>query len=626
MRKARYFTFESFCLDLVDERLWKHDASVPIGHKALAVLARLLSQPNQLVTKRDLLASVWPDTAVSEAVLTTAMREIRRAIGDTTRAPHFVQTVHGRGYRFIGPVAETDDRLSARTARMPARAGGEGLFAPPSSPEEGTLVGRDAEWARLCEWYAAAIEQGTRRIGLIAGEAGIGKTALVEAFVAAITSTNAVRIGRGQCIEQYGAGEAYLPILEALGRLGRDPDVALARVLHAQAPSWLAHLPTLASGDPIEPAAPVAPERMLRELTDALEALTVAEPLVLVLEDLHWSDSATLQWLGYVARRRDSGRLLVLGTYRPVEALPNRAPLRDVLAELRHQPRTAEIVLDHLSRDAVHAYLRQRCGGVSGLEDLADVLHRRTGGHPLFLSSIVDEVIASRRPGHVDPTGLLDLRGMAHTIPLDVRQFIEHGFEQLSEDDQSILEAASVAGDPFSIAAVAAGASLPEARIEAQCEAWTRAHRILIADGIAAWPDGTVGARYRFHHALFQETAYARISPERRATVHHRIGIRLEAAHARHSSSIAAELAVHFEQGRDLSKAGAYLEQAARNAVHRAAYTEAHEHLARALKIVAMLPEARERLRREVTLSLLLAQTGGRRAGATGGRRRARRW
>ena len=178
------------------------------------------------------------------------------------------------------------------------------------------------------------------------------------------------------------------------------------------------------------------------------------------------------------------------------------------------------------------------------------MLHRRTGGHPLFLASIVDELIQPPRAERADPARL-DLGAMAHTIPLNVRQFIEHRFEQLLEEDQTILEAASVAGDPFSVAAVAAGTALPEARIEARCAAATRAHRLLVAEGIAAWPDGTVGARYHFRHALFHETAYSRISPERRARLHHLIGSRLEAAYARQASSIAAELAVHFEQGRD---------------------------------------------------------------------------
>jgi DNA-binding winged helix-turn-helix (wHTH) protein/tetratricopeptide (TPR) repeat protein len=590
MKTARYFAFGPFYLDVFDERLWTHEASVPLGHKAFAVLAQLVSHPGQLVTKDDLLASVWPHAAVSEAVLTTAMREIRVAVGDTPRTPQFVQTVHGRGYRFIAPVVETRDGPSARTAPIGAAAG---------------IVGREAEWARLCEWFAA-IQEGSRRIGFIAGEAGIGKTALVEAFVAGITSTNVVRIGRGQCIEQYGAGEAYLPILEALGRLGRDPDVFLAPVLQDYAPSWLAHLPSLTT-DRAEPTAPVAPERMLRELTEALEALTVADPLVLVLEDLHWCDSATLQWLGYAARRRDSARLLVLGTYRPVELLLHKTPLRDVLAELRHQAQTAEIVLDYLSRDAVQSYVRQRCGGIPALDSLVEVLYRRTGGHPLFLAGIIDELIQLRGMERADLSDL-DLQAMAHTIPVNVRQFIEHRFEQLSEEDQAILEAASVAGDPFSVAAVVAGTSLSEDRIESRCAEWTRAHRLLMADGIAAWPDGTVSARYQFRHALFHEAAYARMSPERRARFHQLIGSRLEAAYAKHASSIAAELAVHFEQGRNLWKAVSYLETAARNAVHRSAYLEAHGHLVRALRMVELLPDGRDRMHREVALFLLLAQ------------------
>jgi DNA-binding winged helix-turn-helix (wHTH) protein len=224
MAKARYVAFEPFCLDLLDERLWRHDANVPMGHKAFAVLARLISQPNQLVTKDDLFASVWPDTSVSEAVLTTAMREIRAAVGDTARTPRVVETVYGRGYRFIAPVVETSMRTtSPRSVRA-------------SSVDERKIVGREIESRRLHEWFAAA-QQGSRRLGFISGEAGIGKTALVETFLATLPTTSTVRIGHGQCIEHYGAGEAFLPVLEALGRLGQDPDAGLGEVLKTYAPN-----------------------------------------------------------------------------------------------------------------------------------------------------------------------------------------------------------------------------------------------------------------------------------------------------------------------------------------------------------------------------------------------------
>jgi DNA-binding winged helix-turn-helix (wHTH) protein/tetratricopeptide (TPR) repeat protein len=603
MRKSRCLAFGPFRLDLLDERLWKHDASVPLGHKAFAVLTQLIGHANQLVTKEELLSRVWPDTAVSEAVLTTAMRQIRVALDDAARTPQVIQTVHGRGYRFIQPVSEIDDLAPARIAT--ASGGRETLASPTwASPDDDGIVGRETELRQLWEWYGG-IQQGARRVGLIAGEAGIGKTALVDAFLTSVVSTSAVRIARGQCVEQYGAGEAYLPILEALGRLGRNPDVPIVQVLRRYAPSWLAHLPWLVS-DAAVASARVAPERMLRELTEALEALAADQPLVLVLEDLHWSDRATLEWLASVARRRDAARLLVLGTYRPIEAGAHRSPLLDVVAELRDRPQTAEICLDHLSRGAVDAYVRQRCGGFSALDRLVEVLHRRTGGHPLFLAGIMDTLIlALSTEGHAPGP---DLCAMAHATPPNVRQFMERRIERLSEEDQAILEAASVAGDSFCIPAAAAGASIPDARVEARCAVWARTHRIVFADGITRWPDGTLGGRYRFRHALYHETVYARISPARRARLHLLTGNRLEGAYGRDGAAIATELAMHFEQGRDSEKAVTYLVRAGRNAVHRSAYVEAHAHLIRALKIVETFPNDEERLSRQAELLLLLAQ------------------
>jgi DNA-binding winged helix-turn-helix (wHTH) protein len=485
--KARYFTFEPFRLDALDERLWKGDANVPLGRKAFGVLARLVSHPNQLVTKDDLLASVWAETAVSESVLTTAMREIREAVGDTARTPRFIATVYGRGYRFIAPVVETSGHLRARSVSGDVDGNHDRVSAPSPDMIGGGIVGREPEWARLCEWFAD-VQRGTRRIGFIVGEAGIGKTALVDAFVTRLVDTTTVRIARGQCIDQYGAGEAYLPVLEAIGRLGREVETGLVRVLQDHAPSWLPHLPSLAPGSS-ELGTPVRPERMLRELADAIEVFTAAEPLVLILEDLHWSDGATLQWLSYVARRCDPARLLVLGTYRPVEALVHENPLRRVLTELRGHAQVTEMVLDYLPREAVHAYLQQRCGNTPAIEAHAAVLHRRTGGHPLFLACIVDELVHAAAAPRAS-VGAIDLTSTARALPMNVRLFIDHRFESLTTDDRSILEAASVAGESFPVAAVVAGTTLGEEVIEGRCATLADTYRILLADGIVAWPDG----------------------------------------------------------------------------------------------------------------------------------------
>ena len=432
------------------DHLCRHEA-IRLSHKAFAVLRCLVSHPEQLVTKDDLLATVWPETVVSEGVLTTAVRELRQALDDQARTPHFIETIHGRGYRFIAPVTMTHalPRLPASTA--PPEPGPDATCGQPLPviARAHSFVGREMEWERLHQWYTTA-RQGVRQVGFIAGEAGIGKTALVEAFGSHVTAAGTVLVGRGQCIEHYGAGEAYLPLLEALGRLGRGAYGAhLVELLRVHAPSWLVHLPALLPPDEHEALRRVAhqmsPVRMLRELAEVLEVFTAKYSLILVLEDLHWSDTATLEWLAYVARRRDPARLLVLGTYRPLEVIVHPHPLRTLITELRQQPQCAELVLDSLSAAAVAAYLQQRCGSIARLADLTHVLHQRTGGHPLFLVTLVDELMHQRilvaGEAAWDVRG--DLDAVTEVVPTSVRQFIEQHVEQLSSEDQALLEAAS---------------------------------------------------------------------------------------------------------------------------------------------------------------------------------------
>src|SRR5262249_16909139 len=135
------------------------------------------------------------------------------------------------------------------------------------------FVGRDAELAQLEQWWIT-VQQGQRQVGCIVGEPGIGKTALVEAFAAQVRAPQGVWVGHGQCLDHYGAGEAYLPILEALGRLCRGPTGApLVAVLRQSAPSWLVHLPALLAAEDRDRlellVSGVTPARMLRELAEA---------------------------------------------------------------------------------------------------------------------------------------------------------------------------------------------------------------------------------------------------------------------------------------------------------------------------------------------------------------------
>jgi DNA-binding winged helix-turn-helix (wHTH) protein/tetratricopeptide (TPR) repeat protein len=617
VRDEKILVFEPFRVDVADERLWRGEDAVHLTNKAFCVLRHLAEHPAQLVTKDALLEAVWPDTNVSEAAMTVCIRELRQALEDDAQAPQFIETVRGRGYRFVATVTIVDRSPASRRDDGPLMT--TRRRAPPSHesmlPYPVSLVGRETELAQLQQWFAAAAG-GVRRVGFIIGEAGIGKTTLVNAFVAQVGSEEDLWIGHGQCIDQYGVGEAYLPLLEALGRMCRGPEGEhLLSFLRQHAPSWLVQMPALQSET--ERAAlqraegGTTPARMLRELAEAVEQLTAERPLVLVLEDLHWSDASTLAWLAYVARRREAARLLVLGTYRPVEAIVAAHPLRTLTQELRVRGQCEELLLDYLSEDAVTAYLAGKCPGHEIPAGLAHILHQRTDGNPLFLVTLVTTLVREGKlvegaAGWELPKGL---EAMAVDVPEGLRQLIELHLNQVSPEDQTILEAASVAGVKFSAAAVAAGVELEAESVEARCEALARRTQFLQAIGSEAWPDGTVAARYRFLHALHQEVLYNRIPAGQRMRWHRQIGIRLEAGHGGKAREIAAELAEHFVRGGDAPRAVQYLRHAGENARQRSAYQEAIAHLTRGIEELGQLPDTAERARQEVDLQTTLGLT-----------------
>ena len=568
MQDQRILIFEPFCLDVGNERLWRAQEALHLTHKAFAVLRYLAEHAGQLVTKDELLEVVWSQTHVSEAALAVCIREIRQAVGDHPRTPRFIETVHGRGYRFMAAVTVAD--------RLPA-------FPPPPVPPSPPplLVGREAECAQMQQWWAKAV-QGERQVGFVTGEAGIGKTTLVAAFIARVGGDGALGIGHGQCIEQYGAGDAYLPVLEALARLCRGPEGQHFLALLSQyAPSWLVQMPTLLSAAELEALQQrgrgATQARMLRELTEALEALTAERPLILVLEDLQWSDYATLEWLAFMARRREKAGLLVIGTYRPMDVLVRAHPLRTVVQELQRHGQCAELPLASLTAAGVAAYLAARYAGRPLPEGLARLIQRRTGGNPLFMVSVVDAmarqgVLQEDAAGWAAPEGL---EAVAVGLPESLRHLIEQQLGQVSPEDRRVLEAASVAGVEFSAAAVAAGVNSEAIDVEDRCAALARREQFLQARGTAVWPDGTVAARYGFIHAVYQEGVYERVPAGRRVWLHQRIGARQEAGYGAQAREIAAELAVHFERGRDPRRAVQYLWQAGRNALQRSAHREA---------------------------------------------------
>lgn len=598
------YVFGDFELDTQRYELRQADVTRALEPQGFKVLAYLVEQRDRVVSKSELLERLWPHQYVSEATLTQRLVAVRRALGDDGRRQRYIRTVHGRGYRFVATVVEPSEgvlpepSVTLEPAALPLPAG----------DRHGLLIGREAELARLQMCLAQAL-QGERQIVFLSGEAGIGKTTLVDAFIEQAQANTAVWIGRGQCVEHYGAGEAYLPLLEALGRLGHTPGGEhLVAALRQQAPSWLPHLPALLPAAEYAALPRQTPgltrERMLRELAEAVESVTATQPLLIVLEDLHWSDVSTVDWLTYVARRRDPAQLLILGTYRPSDAMARKHPVHSVMQELQRQGNGVEMPLPYWSVAEVSAYLSRRSGTWTGSTALVHLLHQRTGGNPFFLVTVVEAMELQ----HSLAGAGQNMEAVAIPAPESVRQLIEYQLEALSAEDQALLEAASVAGESFATAAVAAGMAQTVDEVETRCDALARKGQFVHPLGLETWPDATVATRYGFVHALYHEVLYERLSPGRRLRLHQHIGLHKERAYAARAHDIAAELAVHFVRGQEPRRGVQYLLAAAQKALHRCAYQEALAHLHIGLDVVQRLPATPERWQDEVTLRTLLGQ------------------
>src|SRR5260221_1175846 len=231
------------------------------------------------------------------------------------------------------------------------------------------MVGRDTALAELHNSLHRAL-RGRRRVIFVTGEAGIGKTTLVDAFHQQAARNHTLRVARGQCVEGFGGKEAYYPMLESLGQLTRNPDGnPVVQVMAKHAPTWLIQFSSLVKAEQREALhreiLGATRERMVREICEALEAITSDIPLVLIFEDLHWGDPSTLDLISALARRREAAKLMLLCTYRPMDVVLSRNPLKGLKQDLQLHHLCEEIALERLETFEVAEYLAAEFAGHS---------------------------------------------------------------------------------------------------------------------------------------------------------------------------------------------------------------------------------------------------------------------
>jgi predicted ATPase/DNA-binding winged helix-turn-helix (wHTH) protein len=565
--------FEPFRLDSANGCLWRSGTKIALPPKPFAVLRYLVENPGRLITHDELLDALWPETYVQPQVLRTYMLELRKVLGDEAGKPRFIQTLPKRGYCFVAPVSDWN--------------GVEHMSAPGTAPcdqesdKKGAgFVNRGDELARLrAEFDRAA--GGERRVVFVTGEAGIGKTALVDAFSREGNQSQSAAVARGQCVAGVGAKEEYYPVMEALSQLCASPEGETAcRILQKMAPAWLAQLGRQAEF--AQAAAASAQERMPGDLCAALEELASAKPLLLIFEDLHWADESTLNLISALARRRALAKLMVLVTFRP-KSLVTEHPLKALKQDLLVRRLCAEIALEPLTKKSLTQLLSRELKQDALPDKLGAFVHQRSEGNPLFAIAILEHLIAQRvlvrqaLNGAAQWELCTSLEESDAGVPGELAQMVELEIERLSPREQCALEAGSLMHVAFPAWAVAAALEEDPVETEELCDGLARRLHFVERAGQDELPDGACSPFYVFAHGLYREVLYQRQAAARRARRHIRIAERLGGLFKGREADVSREMAMHFEAAGSWERAASALRTAADHAHQRRAYAEAAE-------------------------------------------------
>jgi DNA-binding winged helix-turn-helix (wHTH) protein len=567
MLPAMALVFADCELDEALYALRRRGRPVKIEPKVFDVLLHLLRHRERVVAKNELLDALWPGEAVSDSVLPRAIAAARRAVGDTRSRAAVIETVHGRGYRFVADVVER-----AAAPRVEQRKGEAVAVAEP--PGDGSaFVGREAAMAPLRAALAeAASSRG--RVVLLAGEPGIGKTRTL-AELGREARERGMRWLEGRCYEGEGA-PAFWPWAQVLRALFADAGPQLEAELGPAAGDVAELVPELRARSPRLPARDDAGSDQARfRVFDSVSGVIVRAarrtPLALAIDDLHWGDADSLQLFGFLADAVRGAPVLLLGAYRDVEVRRDR-PLARLLGTLASAPHAARVELRGLEPAAV-SELVASVAGAPAKPEVAAAVAQLSEGNPFFAHEIV-RLLADEGRLDGEAGGLSEL-----ALPQGVRDAVGRRLDGLSPECNELLRAAAVVGRQFDVSVLEAVSGEPrEPLLEELGEA--------LAAGVVVEAEAGVG-RFAFAHALIQQTLHEELSVPQRVSLHRRAAEALEAAYGERPDAPAAALAHHFFEAAPAGgaeRAVLWSERAAAQALALFAYAESARQLARALE------------------------------------------
>jgi hypothetical protein len=520
--------------------------------------------------------------------------------------------------------------------------------------EEPVFVAREDELARLGGDLDRALS-GEGRVVFVTGDAGSGKTALVNELTRRAQETHAdLVVASGKCNAHTGVGDPYLPFREVLGLLTGDvetlwsagaitrghtlrlwqvvPDAVRAlveggpdlidtfvpgRALMTRArsssvgsrPAWLVKLRQIVEQKANLPVPQTPPQSdLFKQYTRVLQTVATDHPVLLVLDDLQWADGGSISLLFHLGRQLRGSRILVVGIYRASEVAQGRGgdrhPLEGVVNELKRDLGDVELELGESgSREFVDALLDVEPNDLG--EDFRHTLYRQTGGHPLFAVELLRGMQEQGALGRDEEGRWIEGETLDwETLPARVEAVIRERIARLPEDLRQLLTVAAVEGEDFTAEVLARVQSRKEGEVVQLLSAQLDRQYRLVAARDVRRVNGQQLSLYRFRHILFQKHIYGLLDPPERTYLHKDIGAVLEALYGERAAETAVHLARHYREAGIAAKAVEYLQQAGQNATRASANAEAVAHFREALELLGTQPDTAERAAQELTLQL----------------------
>lgn len=475
-----------------------------------------------------------------------------------------------------------------------------------------SIIGRDKEYQEISiAWETVLQTQG--QMLSITGEAGMGKTFLVEEFLSSLKNNKSLAIAYGHSSERLAGTEAYLPFLEALIDLlhGQTREIA-AQIMKAFAPSWyLQVMPALTGTNlshQLTGSKALSQEKMKFEMVSFLQEFSQKRPLILFFEDLHWADISTIDLLIYLGSLKFQGmKLLIIITYRASDMLIAKHPFLSSKAQLQRYNIYREIPLHFLTQTNIEQYLGLKFVNNKFPKEFSTIIYNKTQGNPLFITDLLSylsdsNIIIQTQEGWLLTPSISEIDGY---LPESIRSLIDRKLEQLSEEERRLLAVGSIQGNEFDSAVLARVLNLEPSEVEESLEKLAKTFLLIELIKETEFPDYTLTSRYRFIQLLYQDVLYQSWKPSRRLSIAASIAQALEEFYGKKANTIASQLANLYETARKFAKSADYYLLAAKNAAKMFANQEV---IALAKKGLAQLEPLvdEERLTRELALDIML--------------------